>query len=297
MIINSANPDLIYRGFRTVYNESYDSTPVHYDRIAMTVSSATRSEDYGWLGQYPKMREWIGDRFLKGLTTHGFTIKNRDFESTIEIDRNDIADDRIGIFKPLFAEMGRTARLHPDELVFSLLKRGFETKCFDGQNFFDTDHPGFDPISHGELSVSNMQGGSGEPWFLLDTSRSIKPIIWQEREKYDFLSITDPTDYNVFMTRQFIYGVNARVNCGFGLWQLAFASKADLNADNYAAARQAMSKFAGDQGNLLGIRPNLLVVPPTLEQQARHLLIADEIAGSSNIWKGSIDFIVVPMLG
>lgn len=297
MLINASNLDLVYRGFRTVYNESFEAAPSYYDRVAMTVSSSTRSEDYGWLGQYPKMREWIGDRVLKGLTTHGFTIKNRDFESTIEVDRNDIADDRVGIFKPLFAEMGRTARLHPDELVFSLLKSGFGTRCFDGQYFFDADHPGIDAETGEEISISNMQAGAGEAWYLLDTSRAIKPIIWQEREKYDFQSITDPKDYNVFMKRKFIYGVNARVNCGFGLWHLAFGSKATLDAVNYAAARQAMSKFTGDQGNLLGIRPTLLVVPPALEQQARQLLMAEEIAGTSNIWKGSIDFAVVPMLG
>lgn len=297
MIINAQNLDLLYRGFRAVYSDSYSATEAHYDRVAMTISSSTRSEDYGWLGQYPKMREWVGDRVLQNLKTHGFTIKNRDFESTIEIDRNDISDDRVGIFKPLFAEMGRAARLHPDELVFSLLKSGFEMPCFDGQNFFDADHPGFDPATGDEISISNMQAGTGDAWYLLDTSRAIRPIIWQEREKYDFQSITDPKDYNVFMKRQFIYGVNARVNCGFGLWQLAFGSKAALDADNYAAARQAMSKFTGDQGNLLGIRPTLLVVPTALEQQARQLLMADEIAGSSNIWKGSIDFVVVPMLG
>ena len=30
---------------------------------------------------------------------------------------------------------------HPDELIFNLLKNGFTSPCFDGQNFFDTDHP------------------------------------------------------------------------------------------------------------------------------------------------------------
>jgi phage major head subunit gpT-like protein len=47
---------------------------------------------------------------IGNLVANGFTIKNRKFESTLEIDRDDIADDRLGVFKPMFSEMGQAAR-------------------------------------------------------------------------------------------------------------------------------------------------------------------------------------------
>lgn len=97
------------------------------------------------------------------------------------------------MFKPLIAEMGLTARQHPEELVFGLLAKGFTETCYDGQYFFDAEHP--IPDETGTVTgedgrkvrlVSNMQEGTGAPWFLLDTSRSIKPLIWQARAPMTF---------------------------------------------------------------------------------------------------------------
>ena len=50
------------------------------------------------------------------------------------------------------------------------------------------------------------------------------------------------------MNDEFLYGVRARVNAGFGLWQLGFGSKDALNEANYAAARAAMMGFKSDGG-------------------------------------------------
>lgn len=56
----------------------------------MTVPSSAREETYGWLGQFPQMREWLaGSRVLKDLQAHSFTITNRKFESTANIKRED----------------------------------------------------------------------------------------------------------------------------------------------------------------------------------------------------------------
>ena len=44
MRINAANLDLVFKGFQTVYWNSYDKTPSNHDRIAMTVPSTAREE-------------------------------------------------------------------------------------------------------------------------------------------------------------------------------------------------------------------------------------------------------------
>lgn len=295
MLVSKDNLDLVFKGFKTIYKAAFDGTKSHKDTLAMTVSSQAREEQYGWLGQFPALRKWVGDRHVKQLTAHGFSIRNEKFESTVSIERDDISDDRLGIYQPFVSEMGRAAKQHPETLIFQLLMSGFETTCFDGQNFFDADHPK-DPHDGETQSVSNMQDGTGPAWYLLDLSKVIKPIIWQDREPYDFQTVTDDKDASVFLTDKYLYGIRARVNCGFGMWQLAFASKAELTAANYAAARAAMSAFEGDRGHKLGITPTHLVVPSALEAQARTLLMADQIAGSSNTWKGSAELIVTPWL-
>ncbi|MFR3319608.1 MAG: Mu-like prophage major head subunit gpT family protein [Sutterella wadsworthensis] len=61
--------------------------------------------------------------------------------------------------------------------------------------------------------------GHDSKWFLLCTSRPIKPLIWQQRKKPKFVSKTQETDDNVFMKKTFLYGVDSRGNAGFGFWQ------------------------------------------------------------------------------
>ena len=90
----------------------------------------------------PNMRAWLGGRVVKNLAAHGFTIKNKTFESTISVARADFEEDRPGIFGPVRSEMGGNAKRHPESIIFGLLKTGFSTATFDGQNFFDTGSPG-----------------------------------------------------------------------------------------------------------------------------------------------------------
>jgi len=235
---------------------------------------------------------------IKNLAAHGYVLENELFESTVKIKRTDIEDDQYGVYSPIMEEMGRASGEHPDELIFALLAEGFNTACYDGKNFFDTNHP----VGDGEtvVNVSNMQAGSGAAWFLLDTSRSIKPVLFQDRESYKFQMLTKDTDEPVFMRDEYLYGIRARVNAGFGLWQLAFGSKADLDSTNYAAGRTAMTTLKSDEGRPLGIKPNKLVVGPTLEQAALKLinteLVSEGGVSVSNEWANSIEVVVVPWL-
>lgn len=294
---NDPKVELAFRGFQTVYTDAHSAATSHVDTVAMRVSSQAASEDYGWMGSFPQLREWVGPRVVHKLKAHGFTIENRDFESTVSISRNDFKDDRLGIYKPMFQEMGVLAKQHPDELLFSLLASGFTHTGYDGQPFFDAAHPVRDAGSEQVTLASNVQDGAGQPWFLLDTSRAIRPLIWQEREAYDFAAMTGENEAPVFFNNELIFGTRARVNAGFGLWQLAYASKAPLDAEGYAAARAAMGRYRADGGRRLGVRPTVLVVPPELEEAGLAVLNAEELpGGGSNVWKGTAALVVTPFL-
>lgn len=145
--------------------------------------------------------------------------------------------------------------------------------------------------------VSNFGGGAGTPWYLIDTSRVIRPIVWQLRENYEFTSMDRSSDPHVFMNNRFLYGVRARMNVGFGLWQLAYASKQTLDAGNYKTARAAMQELRTDGGRMLGIRPTLLLVPPSLEEAGLQIVNAqNDAAGASNVWHKTVELIVAPQL-
>jgi phage major head subunit gpT-like protein len=297
MIINGGNLRNLQTGFKANFQAGFAGVKPSYTRIATTVPSSTGSEDYGWLGAMPQMREWVGPRVVKNISEHGYTIRNREFELTISVPRPKIEDDQYGIYAPLMTEMGRSVAAHPDELVWGMLAAGFTTVCFDRQNFFDTDHPVVDPATGDTVSVSNVQAGAGAAWFLLDTTRAIKPIIFQQRKKPEFVAKTNPEDDRVFDRNEFVYGTYARHNVGFGFWQMAFASKAALTQANLRAARNAMMALTNDEGGKLGIVPDLLVVGVTNQDAARDIILAERLPnGATNTDRNLVEILVSPLL-
>jgi phage major head subunit gpT-like protein len=296
MLVNTANIRSLGVAFSAAYANGLGMAVPQWSSVATEVMSTTRENEYGWLGMMPSMRKWLGDRVVNRAAGHEYSIVNEDFELTIGVKRNDIEDDNIGMYNPLFNEMGRSTAAHPDEEVFGLLKRAFDEACYDGQPFFDTEHPVLDKAGK-TILVSNSGGGSGTPWYLLDDTRALKPLIRQVRKKPEFVAKDNVTDDNVFDKKEFVYGVDSRDAVGFGFWQMGFGSKQTLNAAAYAAARAAMHGMKGDYGRPLGLKPSLLVVPPSLEGAALEILNAERnAAGETNVWKGTAKLLVVPWL-
>lgn len=292
MIIDNGALKDIYSGFKTIFNQGFENTEAQYKKVAMIVPSSSRDEKYKWLGQMPTLREWIGGREIQHLSASSYTIENKDWELTIEVPRNDIKDDNIGIYTPMVRNIGEEAKIHPDTLVFSLLSKGFSEKCYDGKPFFSSEHqfdrnraaqsncgnkklssesyaaarscmmsikgdqervlkivpdllvvpPQLEPEARLILfsdqinGTTNIYKGTAEllvvpeladhptKWYLLATKKSIKPLVFQEREKPHFVSKTQDTDDNVFFHNTYFYGAEARYNAGYGLWQLAYGS-------------------------------------------------------------------------
>lgn len=296
MQVTKTNLQTLYTGFQARFQGALQEAPSKYKRVAMEVASTTRQEDYGWMNKIPNVRKWVGDRVVNNLTASGFTIRNEPWELTVGVDRDDIEDDNLGIYGPLFEEMGSATGAHYDSMCFSGLSAGFTAKCFDGQFFFDTDHPMI-AADGSETTYANTDGGAGAAWYLIDDSRALKPIILQKRKDWNFVAKTAPTDDNVFHAKEFLYGVDARHAVGYGLPQMAWGSKQPLNKLNYRAAREAMMSLKGDHGRPLGIMPRVLVVPPALEGEALELLNAErDAAGATNVYRGTAKLEVVPQL-
>ena len=228
MIINSGTIREAFQSFNTVFNKAFQEMEAQYPRVAMEVPSETRDESYAWLGAVPSMREWIGDREIKSLTAYGYSIRNKDFEATVSVPRNDLEDDCIGVYKPMFQDLAYSARRHPDKLVFGLFPRSFKEKCFDGKPFISDDHT---------------------------------PAV---------------------------EGTKVKPQSNKGTYK--------LTPDSYGAARTQMMCLVNDQGEVMNIVPDLLVVAPQKEAIARTILMANEIHQEVNIYKGTAELLVVPEL-
>lgn len=303
MIINKETISNIFINLKTTFNKAFDATPAVWQKIAMRVPSTGALNTYAWLSNFPKMKKWIGDKTLKALKAFGYTLTNDDFEATVEVDRNHIEDDQLGIYAPQAEMAGFSAKQFPDEGIMDIVNGVFVNKCYDGQYYCDTDHPVFDPATGKDVSVSNkttlvlradtqenaiasfgfarksirmFKNDEGQPlnitpnillcgpsladtarilanneklgdqqpnpykgtfevvedarilsdtaWLLLDTTKPVKPFIYQDRKSPVFVQATDPQSDDVFMRKTFKFGAEARAAFGYGFWQLCFGS-------------------------------------------------------------------------
>lgn len=315
MIITPASLSGLFTAYDTRFSAAYakfETTP-WYQSMCMDMPSKTSTNVYAWLARVPALREWVGPRVIQNLTTRSYTLDNKKYELTLGVKRDVIEDDQYDTYGPWIDMAGYEARKWPDKRVATVLQAGTaatEGLCFDGQFFFDTDHPvdlydsskgtqsnysssgkaltfdnyafvrqtmmsyvGEDQLPLGimpdtifvppqleatakiicetsTLAVST-QGGltvvggqdnvykgtakvvvipelSNQPtaWYLADCSRPIKPLIWQLRQAPEFTFRNQLTDEHVFNSDEFLYGIRARGNAGFGLWFLMYKALA-----------------------------------------------------------------------
>jgi phage major head subunit gpT-like protein len=71
-----------------------------------------------------------------------------------------------------------------------------------------------------------LRGTSAYYWALLDTSRTIKPIVIQSRSDVPITVETDLTDPQARIKERFQFKVRGRYVQGYGLWQTAYGSNA-----------------------------------------------------------------------
>lgn len=147
MLVNKSNLTAVFINLKTTFNKAFDAAPAIWEKTTMRVPSGSSQNDYSWLSRFPKMRKWIGDKVVKALEAFTYTVKNDDWEATIEVDRNHIDDDNLGIYEPQAREAGFSAKQLPDEIDADLKNNSFTNLCYDGQYFYDTDHPVGDPAS------------------------------------------------------------------------------------------------------------------------------------------------------
>ncbi len=241
MDITPANIDPMFIGYSTAWQAGFDEAKPWSDRISTEMPSSGEREVYAFRSQMPRLKKWVGERQVERLAAHSYAIVNDDYEVTIEVPRNKIEDDSYGVFTLDFRGSGSMVAKWPDDMLIELINAAESTLCYDGQNFFDTDHP-VDPYDSGKGTFSNLL--------------TSKP----------------------------------------------------LTAANYADARRKMRLFKNDNGRYAGVSPDILMVPPQLEDVAKTILQTDMIANATlegatqvgatnNIYRNTAEILVVEELG
>ena len=141
LLINKSTLTAVFTNLKTTVNKAFEAAPSDWEKTAMLVPSGSSQNDYAWLSMFPKMRKWIGDKAVKAFEAFKYTVVNDDWEATVEVDRNHIEDDTLGIYAPQAQMAGHSSKQLPDEIVADLKNNAFTNECYDGQFYYDTDHP------------------------------------------------------------------------------------------------------------------------------------------------------------
>ena len=152
------NPVTLEKGLRAEFVKALAAAENTTDYLPalLQVSSTSVSENYGWLGDVPELTEWKDERKLKGILDYNYQIKNKDYEATLQVDKNTIEDDQLGTVKPRIAELAVRAKQHPRKLFLEALVKGSTELAYDGQTFFSTSH-----VMGMSGTMSNILTGTG----------------------------------------------------------------------------------------------------------------------------------------
>jgi len=298
-VMTQAQLDALKTSLVARWNAGLAMTNPDWMKIAKKIQSSGKSNTYEFLSQFPAFREWVGARLHKVFKETGYNVPNRKFETTVDVKRDDWEDDNIGQYGLLAEGAGQSASDLMNDLVFQLIGLGFNTTCYDGQYFFDTDHPvaANEDGTGAVTNVSNLQAGAGAPWVLLCTKRAASPFYLQERIAPQFDSITSVQNANVFDLDVFSFGGRWRGEAAFGFWQCAFGSKAALTAANFEAGYDAMLGFKGDGQRKLGTIADTLVTGASNRAAAEAILDKEKLAnGESNTNYKRVNLIITPWL-
>lgn len=230
--------EALYTEFSLAFQAAYDSTEPWAPLLSTEVPSGTKSNTYGFVERLPKLREWTGPRVAHNLKSQAYTLQNRKFELTVEVDRDEIEDDDASLAlyrQQVVPDFARQVKKHPDQLITELIAAN-TALAYDGKVLFAPDHV-----------------------------------------------IGDSTYQNV--------------------WDL------DLTEDNFNTVWSAMVGYKGEDGEPLGVMPNLLFHAPQLRKKAREVCGSDivaktilNVAGTENVAaaavsnavKGWVEPIMIP---
>ncbi len=133
MLVNKSSISEIFINLKATFDKAFSAAPSLWQEIATEVKSTGSQNSYKWTSRFPKMRKWIGAKVIKSLEAFNYTLVNDDWEVTVEVDRNDIKDDNLGIYQIDGKMAGESAKNQPDELIFELVDGVFVNVCYDGQ--------------------------------------------------------------------------------------------------------------------------------------------------------------------
>lgn len=142
-MISGNVPKHLVVGARTGFLTALRAAPMPWQRVAMTLNMSASSHDLVDLGAAPMPVESKTGREIQDYIEKTLTVTPTDWEIIVWISQNAIDDDQTGSLERKVRSAGNNFQKHLNKRVFTVLNAGDSTTyglCYDGQDFFDSDH-------------------------------------------------------------------------------------------------------------------------------------------------------------
>jgi len=141
MEITQGNLEAVFTGLKAVFNEAVQSTEdERTKRLMELVPSTAGTEQYPTATLLGDLEEVLDEVTITGIGTFVQSVPNRTFARIVQVKRNDVADDNIGVYRPGVRQLGRRAALYPLRLAAEVLLAGFSDEWIDGTTVFSDSH-------------------------------------------------------------------------------------------------------------------------------------------------------------
>ena len=126
------------QAFDISFQKGFTMAKPEHAAFSATVKSNGKSTYYPFLATLGGIREWVGDRQITNVSGKELEVKNRKFEGTVAVSRDDVQDDQTGLYGLLLQDLGARAANFPGLLAAEALVAGVAGKWCDDKEFFST---------------------------------------------------------------------------------------------------------------------------------------------------------------
>ena len=112
--------------------------------LAYSLNSTREDEKHEWLGQATQMSLFKGSRKSSLITSTGYTITNKVYDGSHNIDRDDYERNDSGSMARRLSQIVDVAMNFPNLLLSELIENGTSATlglCYDGAAFYSNSHP------------------------------------------------------------------------------------------------------------------------------------------------------------
>jgi phage major head subunit gpT-like protein len=141
MDITLGNLQAVFTGLKATFAEAVQAAEAEQiEQLMENVPSTTDTEHYPVATLLGDLEEVLDEVTITNIGRFVKSVPNRTFARIVQVKRNDIADDNIGVYRPGVRQLGRRAALYPLRLAVEALLSGFTDEWIDGQSVFNDSH-------------------------------------------------------------------------------------------------------------------------------------------------------------